>query len=84
MPASTAQRYRRFAEVDAARTSPLYERVATALSESAAARRAIETAPPRKRTPALILAALHDLALAGLLLEWRSMSKATAMQGARR
>ncbi len=26
----------------------------------------------------------HDLALAGLLLEWRSMCKATAMQGARR
>jgi hypothetical protein len=26
----------------------------------------------------------HDLVLAGLLLEWRSMCKATAMQGARR
>lgn len=55
-----AQRYRRFAG-----TSPLYERVATALSESSAALRAIDTAPPRKRAPALILAALHDLALAG-------------------
>jgi hypothetical protein len=55
-----AQRYHRFAE-----TSPLYERVATALGESAAALRAIETAPPRKRSPALILAALHDLALSG-------------------
>jgi hypothetical protein len=57
--------YRRFGEVDAARTSPLYERVAVALSESEEALRAIETAPARKRRPALILAALHDLALAG-------------------
>jgi hypothetical protein len=55
-----AQRYLRFAE-----TSPLYDRVATALSESPAALRAIETAPPRRRSPALILAALHDLALSG-------------------
>jgi len=72
MPRSTAARppgrtlaqvYRRFGEVDAAGT--LYERVAVALSESAEARRAIEAAPARKRHPALILAALHDLALAG-------------------
>jgi hypothetical protein len=45
--------------------SPLYERVAIALSESDEALRAIETAPPRRRHPTLILAALHDLALAG-------------------
>jgi hypothetical protein len=57
--------YRRFGEVDAAETSPLYERVAIALSESDDALRAIETAPARKRHPTLILAALHDLALAG-------------------
>jgi hypothetical protein len=56
-----AQKYRRFAEVEAAKTSPLYERIALALSELAA----IETAPARKRHPALILAALHDLALTG-------------------
>jgi hypothetical protein len=60
-----AQVYRRFGEVDAAGTSPLYERVAVALSESGAALRAIEAAPARKRHPAVILAALHDLALAG-------------------
>ncbi|MFG1783970.1 DUF2332 domain-containing protein [Rhodococcus oryzae] len=60
-----AQAYRRFGEVDAAGTSPLYERVAVALSESDEALRAIETAPARKRHPTLILAALHDLALAG-------------------
>src|ERR1700733_8350922 len=60
-----AQVYRHFGEVDAAETSPLYERVAVALSESGEALRAIETAPPRKRNPAVILAALHDLALAG-------------------
>ena len=56
--------YRRFGE-DAAGMSPLYERVAVALSESEEALRAIETAPARKRRPALVLAALHDLALAG-------------------
>ncbi|MDQ0376291.1 DUF2332 domain-containing protein [Amycolatopsis thermophila] len=60
-----AQVYRRFAEVEAAGTSPLYGRVAIALSESGKALRAIETAPARKRHPSLILAALHDLALAG-------------------
>src|SRR5215216_3855211 len=74
MPRSTAagssartlsQTYRRFGEVDAAGTSPLYERVAVALSESAEALRAIEAAPARKRHPTVILAALHDLALAG-------------------
>ncbi len=60
-----AQEYRHFGEVDAAGTSPLYERVAVALSESGEALRAIEAAPARKRHPAVILAALHDLALAG-------------------
>jgi hypothetical protein len=57
--------YRHFGEAVAAGTSPLYERVAVALSESAEALRAIETAPARKRHPTVILAALHDLALAG-------------------
>ena len=68
MPGPTrtlAQVYRHFGEVDAAETSPLYERVAIALSESDEALRAIEAAPARKRRPAVILAALHDLALAG-------------------
>lgn len=60
-----AQVYRRFGEADAAGTSPLYERVAVALSESDEALRAIETAPARKRHPTVILAALHDLALSG-------------------
>src|SRR3954449_7710077 len=60
-----AEVYRRFGEVDAAGTSPLYERVAVALSESDEALRAIEAAPARKRHPTVILAALHDLALAG-------------------
>ncbi|WP_324273538.1 DUF2332 domain-containing protein [Blastococcus brunescens] len=67
MPTTTArtlaQVYRRFGEVDA--TGTLYERVAVALSESDEALRAIEAAPARKRQPALIFAALHDLALAG-------------------
>src|SRR5579871_5461257 len=60
-----AQVYRHFGDVDAAETSPLYERVAVALSESREALRAIEAAPARKRHPTVILAALHDLALAG-------------------
>src|SRR5262245_41787725 len=60
-----AEVYRRFGEVDAAGTSPLYERVTLALSESGEALRAIEAAPARKRQPAVILAALHALALAG-------------------
>ncbi len=60
-----AQVYRHFGEVDAADTSPLYERVAVALSESDEALRAIEAAPARQRHPTMILAVLHDLALAG-------------------
>jgi hypothetical protein len=64
MPA-LAQAYRHFGEVAAAEISPLYQRVAVALSESDDALRAIETAPARKRHPTVILAALHDLALAG-------------------
>src|SRR5258706_15881751 len=59
-----AQVYRPFGEVVAAGTSPLYERVAVALSESGEALCAIEAAPARKRHPTVILAALHDLALA--------------------
>jgi hypothetical protein len=57
--------YRRFSEVNAAGTSPLYERVAVALSESGEALCAIEAAPAHQRHPTVILAALHDLALAG-------------------
>jgi hypothetical protein len=60
-----AQAYRRFAEADRADPSPLYKRIALALSESDEALRAIEAAPARKRNPTVILAALHDLALAG-------------------
>jgi len=60
-----AEVYRRFGEVDAAGTSPLQARVAVALSESDEALRAIGTAPARTRHPRVVLAALHDLALAG-------------------
>jgi hypothetical protein len=64
-----AEQYRHFGDVDAAGSSTLssalYQRVAVALSESAEALRAIEAAPARKRHPAVILAALHDLVLAG-------------------
>ncbi|WP_245161189.1 DUF2332 domain-containing protein [Blastococcus sp. CT_GayMR16] len=64
-PRTLAQVYRHFGEVEAAGTSSLYERVAIALSRSDEALRAIEAVPARKRHPTLILAALHDLALAG-------------------
>jgi hypothetical protein len=57
--------YRQFGEVDVAGTSPLYARVAVALSESEEALCAIGAAPAPNRHPAVILAALHDLALAG-------------------
>jgi hypothetical protein len=60
-----AQTYRHFGEVDAAGTSPLYQRVAITISESDEALRSIGAAPARKRQPTVILAALHDLALAG-------------------
>lgn len=60
-----AEVYRHFGEIDAADISPLYERVAVAVSESDEALRAIESAPARKRHPTVMLAALHDLALAG-------------------
>jgi hypothetical protein len=60
-----AQLYRHFGEVDAAETSSLYERVAVALSASEEALGAIAAAPAPKRHPRVILAALHDLALAG-------------------
>ena len=62
--AALAEVYRRFGE-SAAATSPLYERVALALSGSEEALRAIAAAPSRRRNPTAILAALHDLALAG-------------------
>jgi hypothetical protein len=60
-----AEEYRHFGEPQAAETSPLHRHVAVALSESDEALRAIEAAPARKRHPAVILTALHDLALAG-------------------
>ena len=64
MGSELAERYRRFGE-DVAAVSPLYERVAVAVSRSDGALRAIERAPARHRHPARVLAALHDLALAG-------------------
>ncbi|HVV35517.1 MAG TPA: DUF2332 domain-containing protein [Acidimicrobiales bacterium] len=60
-----AEVYRHFGEVDVVDSSPLYERVAVAISESPEALAAIEEAPPPKRHPTVILAALHDLAIQG-------------------
>jgi hypothetical protein len=55
-----AQVYRHFGEVDAAGTSPLYERVAVALSESGEALRAITEAIGRCWSKGRLLAWLAD------------------------
>src|ERR1700759_819897 len=60
-----AQVYRHFGDGGGPHTSPLYARVAAALSESDEALHAIAAAPARQRHPTVILAALHDLVLAG-------------------
>lgn len=59
----TAEVYRRYADGPAG--SPLSARIARAVADSPEALRAVEAAPARRRAPALVLAALHDLALAG-------------------
>lgn len=64
MTRTLAEAYRRFAE-DAASTSPLSARVAVAISGSGEALKALGSAPARARQPPVVLAALHDLALAG-------------------
>ncbi|WP_456599880.1 DUF2332 domain-containing protein [Blastococcus sp. SYSU DS0616] len=56
--------YRRFAVTEAA-ISPLHAHVARALAGSDAALRALGALPARRRHPDLVLAGLHDLALAG-------------------
>ncbi len=60
---SVARTFVRFAE--AGSTSALQARMAVALAGSGQAQRVLETVPARHRRPALILAVLHDLALAG-------------------
>jgi hypothetical protein len=57
--------YRRFAEGRAGEESPLHARVALALGGSPAALDALSALPTRGRSPALVLAALHYLALKG-------------------
>ncbi|MFD7157014.1 DUF2332 domain-containing protein [Kribbella sp. NPDC059898] len=57
--------YRRFGETEGEKGSPLYGQIAIALSESDEALRVIEAVPSRRRSPTLVLAALHDFALAG-------------------
>ena len=59
-----AEPYRRSAEADAA-TSPLQAALALAVGTSDDALRALDGTPLRSRPPAVVLAALHDLALAG-------------------
>ena len=60
-----AEAYRHFGETDVKGTSPLYEAVAVAIADSSDALRVVETAPPTKRHPTVILASLHDQVLLG-------------------
>lgn len=62
---SLAEAYRHFGETDVKGASPLYERVAVAISESPAALAVIERAPALKRHPTVIIAALHNEVLLG-------------------
>jgi hypothetical protein len=55
--------FQHFGEADAAGTT--YQAVAVGLAQSFEAMEALERLPARSRRPALVLAALHDLALAG-------------------
>ena len=64
-PRTLAEAYRHHGEADAAGTSPLRGQVALALGGSEEALRVLGTLPARLRHPAVVLAALHDLALAG-------------------
>ncbi len=65
MTSRLAGTFRRAGEADAAGTSPLRGRVAAVLGASEEAMHAVATLPARGRSPAVVLAALHDLALAG-------------------
>ncbi|MDP1793715.1 MAG: DUF2332 domain-containing protein [Acidimicrobiales bacterium] len=62
---SLSEVYRHFGDTDVKGSSPLYERVALAIAESTAALAVVEQAPPLKRHPTVILAALHDQVLRG-------------------
>jgi hypothetical protein len=62
---SLADVFAHFGETDVRGASPLYEAVSLAIAASPEALAAIEQAPPLKRHPTVILAALHDLVLQG-------------------
>ncbi len=64
-PRTLAEVYRQRGEADAAGTSPLRGQVAHGRGGSAEALRVLGALPARLRHPAVVLAALHDLALAG-------------------
>lgn len=57
--------YRHFGTTDVKGASPVYEAVAIAIADSPAALAVVEQAPPLKRHPTVILAALHDQVLRG-------------------
>ncbi len=60
-----ARTWGRYGERKSPRTSNLYRHIATRISASPEALRAIATLPYRKRNPQLVLAALHYLVLSG-------------------
>jgi hypothetical protein len=63
MGKDAAVMFERFAKEHAAGYSPLYERIAKAISSDRILLDAMEYAPESQRQPTLLLAALHDVAL---------------------
>ena len=68
-PRTLAQEYQQFGAAAGADSSPLRHRVALGLSESGPALRVLGTIQPSRRHPAVVLAALDDLALSGRAAE---------------
>lgn len=56
---ATAERYRRFAKIEAAGRSPLYEQFALHVAQSPDILRLLEVLPPEKRQPNLLFAAVR-------------------------
>ncbi len=63
MSAGTAERYRRFAEIEARGYSPRYEAWCTAISEDPAVLALLDTLPPPRRQPNLFLGAARFLSV---------------------
>lgn len=74
---TTAERYRRFAVVEARGTSPLYEEWCTGISTDAEVLSLLDTLPPPRRQPNLLLGAAR---LAGVPLQGYSSFRSSVLQ----